>query len=117
VKVGPDYLNRSPLLAADPKTVVLPDGSQVTFPVNSEIELFAGKTKALVERVAVRDLYDISQIGRRVPEPFAEGDEVLFRRVVLTTCRCPGPSRGRSAWPTDSRAASTRWPPRFTRCW
>jgi len=83
VKVDLDYLNRSPLLPAEPKTVHLSSGGDVTFPVNSDIELFAGKTKALVERVAVRDLYDISQISRRLPALYAHGDEILLRRVML----------------------------------
>jgi predicted nucleotidyltransferase component of viral defense system len=83
VKIDLDYLNRSPLLPVRPKTIHLPAGGQVTFPVNSDIELFAGKTKALVERVAVRDLYDISQISRRLPALLADGDEVLLRRIVL----------------------------------
>ena len=83
VKVDLDYLNRSPLLPADPKTIRLSSGGEVTFPVNSDIELFAGKTKALVERVAVRDLYDISQISRRLPALHADGDAVLLRRIML----------------------------------
>jgi hypothetical protein len=91
VKADLDYLNRSPLLPAGPKTVVLPDGGRVTFPVNSEIELFAGKTKALVERVAVRDLYDTSQITRRLPSLFAEGDEMLLGRVLLYYLSLSGP--------------------------
>ena len=83
VKVDLDYLNRSPLLPVEPDTIHLSSGGKVTFPINSDIELFAGKTKALVERVAVRDLYDISQISRRLPTLYADGDEVLLRRVLL----------------------------------
>jgi hypothetical protein len=91
VKVDLDYLNRSPLLPAQPKTVRLPGGTEVAFPVNSEIELFAGKTKALVERVAVRDLYDISRIDGHLPELFAQGDEILLRRIVLYYLSLSGP--------------------------
>jgi predicted nucleotidyltransferase component of viral defense system len=91
VKVDLDYLNRSPLLPAQPETVRLPGGAEVTFPVNSEIELFAGKTKALVERVAVRDLYDIVRITQRLPQLFAQGDEVLLRRVILYYLSLSGP--------------------------
>jgi hypothetical protein len=91
VKVDLDYLNRSPLLPAQPKTVHLSSGGNVTFPVNSDIELFAGKTKALVERVAVRDLYDISQISRRLPGMLADGDDVLLRRIILYYLSVSGP--------------------------
>ena len=83
VKVDLDYLNRSPLLPAEPKAVHLSSGGDVTFPVSSDIELFAGKTKALIERVAVRDLYDIAQISRRLPALYVASDEVLLRRVML----------------------------------
>ncbi|MCL2736541.1 MAG: nucleotidyl transferase AbiEii/AbiGii toxin family protein [Propionibacteriaceae bacterium] len=83
VKIDLDYLNRSPLLPSEPKTVHLSSGGDVTFPVNSDIELFAGKTKALVERVAVRDLYDIAQISQRLPALYAQGDEVLLSRIML----------------------------------
>jgi len=83
VKIDLDYLNRSPLLPAEPKTVHLSTGGNVTCPVNSDTELFAGKTKALVERVAVRDLYDASQITRRLPDLCGTGDEVLLRRIML----------------------------------
>ena len=53
------------MLADDAATrsVVLDSGAEVTFPLNSDIELIAGKLKALVERVAVRDLYDTSRIA------------------------------------------------------
>jgi hypothetical protein len=54
VKIDLDYLNRSPLLPLVPKAVMLPNGAEVIFPLNSEIELFAGKTKALLERVTAR---------------------------------------------------------------
>ena len=63
VKIDTNFLNRSPLLPLQRKTVVLDSGAEVTFPLNSDIELIAGKLKALVERVAVRDLYDTSRIA------------------------------------------------------
>ena len=115
VKVDLDYLNRSPLLPASPTSVRLPGGGKVTFPVNSEIELFAGKTKALVERVAVRDLYDIARIAQRVPQLFAQGDGLL-RRIILYYLSVSARSPGRSGWPTVSLAASRKSPPRFTQC-
>ncbi|MDR0847691.1 MAG: nucleotidyl transferase AbiEii/AbiGii toxin family protein [Propionibacteriaceae bacterium] len=91
VKIDLDYLNRSPLLPVEPKTVRLNTGESVTFPLNSEIELMAGKTKALVERVAVRDLYDICHISQRLPEALAGGDPHLRRRVVLYYLSISGP--------------------------
>jgi predicted nucleotidyltransferase component of viral defense system len=83
VKIDLDYLNRSPLLPVDHMAVRLDTGESVTFAVNSGIELMAGKTKALVERVAVRDLYDISHIAQRLPNVMAGGDSLLLRRVIL----------------------------------
>lgn len=83
VKIDTNFLNRSPLLPLQRKTVVLDSGAEVTFPLNSDIELIAGKLKALVERVAVRDLYDTSRIAAIYPDLVAGGDERLFRRIVL----------------------------------
>lgn len=83
VKIDVNYLNRSPLLPPRPKTVVLTGGAEVSFPLNSDIELIAGKLKALVERVAVRDVYDTNRIGAIYPDVLAAADERLFRRIVL----------------------------------
>ncbi|HMR50106.1 MAG TPA: nucleotidyl transferase AbiEii/AbiGii toxin family protein [Arachnia sp.] len=83
VKIDVDYLNRSPLLPPRPKTVTLASGAEVSFPLNTDIELIAGKLKALVERVAVRDLYDVNRIIDVYAEVMAPGDERLFRRIVL----------------------------------
>jgi predicted nucleotidyltransferase component of viral defense system len=83
VKVDVDYLNRSPLLPVQAKSVRLATGGEATFPLTSDIELFAGKTKALVERVAVRDLYDSTKIAHAYPALLAAGDETLLRRIML----------------------------------
>lgn len=83
VKIDTNFLNRSALLPLQSRTVVLDSGAEVTFSLNSEIELTAGKLKALVERVAVRDLYDTSRIAAIYPDLVASGDERLFRRIVL----------------------------------
>jgi len=83
VKIDTNFLNRSPLLPLQRRTVVLDSGAEVTFPLNSEIELVAGKLKALVERVAVRDLYDTSRIAAIYPDLLTSGDERLYRRIVL----------------------------------
>lgn len=83
VKIDLDYLNRSPLLPVATRMVVTDTGTEVAFPLNSDIELFAGKTKALLERVAVRDLYDINSIATRYPAMLAASDERLLRRIML----------------------------------
>jgi predicted nucleotidyltransferase component of viral defense system len=83
VKVDVNYRNRSPLLPVNRRTVRLPAGGEVTFPLNSDVELYAGKTKALVGRVVIRDLYDVGQIATIYPTMLAEGDERLLRRIML----------------------------------
>jgi len=83
VKIDLDYLNRSPLLGVHSKSVRLNTGAVVTFPLISDIELIAGKTKALVERVAVRDLHDVNRLATHVPALMAAGDARLLRRVIL----------------------------------
>lgn len=64
-------------------TVTLDSGAAVTFPLNDPIELIAGKLKALVERVAVRDLYDVSSIAATHPQPAGPDDQRLARRIIL----------------------------------
>ncbi|MDR1266627.1 MAG: nucleotidyl transferase AbiEii/AbiGii toxin family protein [Propionibacteriaceae bacterium] len=83
-------LNRSPLFPPQPKTVRTASGGAVTFPLNSEIELFAGKTKALLERVAVRDLYDVGGIST------AYATLLCPRTVVRRLSRDAGRRAGRS---------------------
>ena len=83
VKIDVDYLNRSPLLPPQTKTLKLPTGAVVSFSVNRNIELFAGKTKALLERVAVRDLYDISKINAIYSKAASQNDEQLWHRIML----------------------------------
>lgn len=83
VKIDTNFLNRSPLLPLQHRRVVLDSGAEVAFPLNGDIELVAGKLKALVERVAVRDLYDTSRVAAIYPDLLARGDERLYRRVVL----------------------------------
>jgi len=83
VKIDMDYLNRSPLLPPQPMTATVANGGEVTFLVNATVELFAGKTKALVERVAVRDLYDVSNISSSYPTILTSNDSRLYHRVML----------------------------------
>ena len=83
VKIDLDYLNRSPLLPVTTRTILTDTGTEVTSRLNSDIELFAAKTKALLERIAARDLYDVSSIAARYPDMFAASDKLLLRRVML----------------------------------
>jgi len=91
VKIDVDYLNRSPLLPVKTRTVVLESGVEVSFPLNSDIELFAGKSKALLERVAVRDLYDVGTISATYPTMFTNEDKQLTRRIFLYYLSISGP--------------------------
>jgi predicted nucleotidyltransferase component of viral defense system len=91
VKIDLDYLNRSPLLPVTVETLRTNTGASITFPLQSAIELFAGKTKALLERVAVRDLYDVGSIAAVYPELLATGDDRLLRRVMLYYLSMAGP--------------------------
>jgi predicted nucleotidyltransferase component of viral defense system len=83
VKIDLDYLNRSPLLPVQTRAARLETGAVVAFPLNADIELAAGKTKALVERVAARDLYDVNRLSRHMPELLADVDPRLARRVIV----------------------------------
>ena len=83
VKVDVNYLSRSPLLPLERRTVRTPSGMEVTFRTKSAVELIAGKMQALIERQAVRDLYDVGNIAGVYARMRADGDEVLIRRVVL----------------------------------
>jgi hypothetical protein len=83
VKIDMNYLNRSPLLALAMGTVETSDGSTVTFPINSNIELIGGKVKAMLDRVVPRDLYDVCQIAAIYPSLLESGNSMLFRRVLL----------------------------------
>ncbi len=73
------YLNRAPLLGEEEATcsACSPETSVMTlaFP-----ELIAGKTKALFDRLAVRDLYDIYRIQTDgLPLSMATGDDDRYR--------------------------------------
>lgn len=83
VKIDVDYLNRSPLLRPRWRQIALPDGSEVAFPLNSDIELIGGKLKALLGRVVPRDLFDIYKIADIYPGVSGSGDAKLLRRIIL----------------------------------
>lgn len=63
VKVDLNYRNRSPLLPPQTVTADVVNGPSVTYKINHPYQLFGGKMKAVLGRVAARDLYDINLIG------------------------------------------------------
>ena len=102
VKVDLIYLNRSPLLEAEKATCTAcsPETSATTLALP---ELIAGKTKALFDRLAVRDLYDIYRIqSEGIPASMAGGDQDLYRlqrrvRIYYASLSMPFPCRLRGS--------------------
>ncbi|MDR0481710.1 MAG: nucleotidyl transferase AbiEii/AbiGii toxin family protein [Cellulomonadaceae bacterium] len=82
VKIDVNYRNRSPLLTPEQTTVRLDDVT-ATFTIESAIEVIAGKLRALVGRVVIRDLFDVYLIAEHFPRLFAGADQTLIRRIVL----------------------------------
>ena len=79
VKVDLIYLNRSPLLTAE-RALCTACSPQVTVTTLALPELVAGKTKALFDRLAIRDLYDIHRVQTNgLPDAMAAGDDDLYR--------------------------------------
>ena len=79
VKVDLIYLNRAPLLDAETATCTAcsPAVGVTTLALP---ELVAGKTKALFDRLAIRDLYDIHRVQTSgLPIEMAGGDDNLYR--------------------------------------
>lgn len=79
VKADVSYLARVPLIKPESLECDLAD-PRVTFPVLQLPELVAGKLKALFERVAARDLYDLWRLSERRPGHL---DEPLARALAL----------------------------------
>lgn len=79
LKVDVNYLARVPLLAALPLTCAFAD-PPITYPVLDPMELAAGKLKALVARVAARDLFDLSRVAARSPSLL---DDPLARALMV----------------------------------
>ncbi len=76
LQVDINFLHRLPLDASRQLPVWNPgEGEIVLTKVVAEIELIAGKAIAMLDRVAPRDLYDISILPRRVG-PFAESPKM-----------------------------------------
>ena len=66
LKIDISYLARVPLLEPRSLTCVFAD-PPVAFSVLDPLEITAGKVKALMERGAARDLYDLARLGERAP--------------------------------------------------
>ncbi len=64
IKIDLSFLARVPLLPPERRECHLDLGNRQTYPVIQIEEMCGGKTKALLERIAVRDLFDINQMGR-----------------------------------------------------
>jgi hypothetical protein len=79
VKVDVSYLARVALLEPVERVCAI-CSPPVGFPVLDRRELLAGKVKALMERVASRDLYDLARIAESSPE--ALHDELTRALVV-----------------------------------
>jgi len=79
LKIDVSYLARVTLLPARSLTCALAD-PPVSFAVLDPVELAAGKVKALMERVAARDLYDLARLGERSPSLF---EDPLARALVV----------------------------------
>ena len=111
IKIDVTYLARVALL--DPVAAACPICSPpVVFPVLDRRELLAGKVKALMERVASRDLYDLARIGTSTPNAL---EDPLTRALVIRAVsaadsfprmRDPVTALSRFAEPGDDMAGS-----------
>lgn len=97
VKVDCVFLNRSPLTAPIMRACAIrPEAEVLMF---CDHELAGGKVKAFFDRVKVRDLYDVSNLGRLL-EAASEEEELRAHRAMLyyasLSARFPQPLEGRS---------------------
>lgn len=83
IKIDLIYLNRVPLVTPRFKPCsIRPALSALTF---SDIELIGGKTKALYDRITVRDIYDIAHLKKYLDEALINSPELheLYHKVIL----------------------------------
>ena len=67
LEIDLNYVMRVPVWGVNTRTAQSPDVDYTTdFPTVSLEELFAGKIKALMERSAARDLYDVYRLGAQM---------------------------------------------------
>jgi len=71
LKIDVNYLARVPLLEPSPLMCAHAE-PPITYPILDSRELTAGKLKALMARVAARDLYDLSRVATRLPSLLAD---------------------------------------------
>jgi len=71
VKIDISYLARVPMLEPQSRSCVLAE-PEVVFPVLDERELIAGKIKAVMERFAARDVFDLYRLSQRRPTAFED---------------------------------------------
>ncbi len=87
VKVDISYLARVPVL--EPRllscTLATP---HIVFLVLDERELVAGKVKAMMERLAARDLFDLHRAAQRMPDAF---DDPLTRALTVRAVSAADP--------------------------
>jgi len=87
VKVDVSYLARIPMLEPQPRSCVLAE-PEVTFLVLDERELIAGKIKAMMERLAARDVFDLYRLAQRRPRAF---DDQLTRALAIRAISASDP--------------------------
>jgi hypothetical protein len=87
LKIDVSYLARVTLLPARSMTCDLAD-PPVSFAVLDPLELTAGKVKALMERVAARDMYDLARLGQRSPSLL---EDPLARALVVRAISSSAP--------------------------
>ncbi len=87
VKVDISYLARVPVL--EPRllscTLATP---HIVFLVLDERELVAGKVKAMMERLAARDLFDLYRLAQRIPDAF---DDPMTRALTVRAVSAADP--------------------------
>lgn len=82
IKIDINYLNRVPLQPVLYSECYIEKSIRIK--TLSRAELIAGKTKALFDRVVVRDIYDISQIYRLMGELFDLTNDIETRKLRRT---------------------------------
>ena len=82
IKIDINYLNQIPLLPLTYLECVLDNNVHIT--TLSREELIAGKAKALFDRVAMRDIYDISRLYHIIEEIFDLDNETVAIKLHRT---------------------------------
>lgn len=111
IKLDISYLARLTMLDAPVLACPIAE-PEITFPVQRVPELAAGKIKAIIERTAARDLYDLHRMSKRYPRMFdAPLSRALTIRAISTadpfpSVRDPAEALGKFKNPTDDLAES-----------